>query len=399
MERRAAGQKGSGLNTAGHEAQKEDAAYQLSADQGLFSQRLLHATPKLWVVRVLIALNVLVFLAMLADGAGFLTPNSTVHLRWGANFGPITKEGEWWRLLACTFLHFGLVHIAMNMWALWGAGNLVERLYGNVTFLAIYLFSGLTGSFASLYWNADKVVSVGASGAIFGVYGALAAYVLREPGSVPKTVLKSLTGSTVAFIGYSIVLGAVVSAIDNAAHAGGLAGGFVAGLLLTRQLQPRLPLPVGRAILAVACAAGTLWTLFILLPPPAYSYAAQKAATAAIQAFAAEEDLLARKAATLVQARKEGRLTDLQLGEGIERDILPGWNAAHARFAAIHLSDLAPAATQLRSLTQFVGLRRDMFVVYAAGLKTGDRAQIRRAEELSAEAQRLIKVMRERSRK
>ncbi|NBS57004.1 MAG: rhomboid family intramembrane serine protease, partial [Betaproteobacteria bacterium] len=203
-----------------------DAAEQdaLAADQGLFAQRLLVATPKAWVTRAIVIANVLIFLAMLADGAGLFEANSAVHLRWGANFGPMTKEGEWWRLLACTFLHFGLVHLAMNMWALWGAGGLVERLYGNAGFLAIYLFAGLAGSFASLYWNADRVVSVGASGAVFGVYGALAAYVLREPGSVPKSVLKSLTSSTIAFIGYSIFLGFMVSAIDNAAHAGGLVG-------------------------------------------------------------------------------------------------------------------------------------------------------------------------------
>lgn len=347
---------------------------------------------------MLIAANVIVFLAMLADGAGLFAPDSAVHLRWGANFGPITKEGAWWRLLACTFLHFGLLHLAMNTWALWGAGALLERLYGNSGFLAIYLFAGLSGSFASLYWNADKVMSAGASGAVFGVYGALAAYLLREPGSVPRSVLKSLTGSTLAFIGYSIVLGAVASAIDNAAHAGGLAGGFGAGLLLARPLAPRVPLSASRVAIAVACAGMALGVLFVLLPAPAYSYAAQKAASAAIQAFAAEEEQLARKASALVEARKAGRITDLQLGEGIERDLLPGWSAAHARFAAIGLGEGAPAAQQLRSLTEFVGVRRDMFAQYAAGMKSGDAARIRRADELSAEAQRLMQAMRERAR-
>ncbi len=377
----------------------DEEARQIAADRGLFGAHLYGATPRQWVVQLLIALNVIVFLAMLADGAGLLQANSAVHLRWGANFGPITKEGEWWRLLACTFIHFGLVHIGMNMWALWGAGGLVERLYGNVTFLAIYLFAGLTGSFASLYWNADKVVSAGASGAVFGVYGALAAFVLREPGSVPKSVLKSITASTLAFIVYSVAFGVAVAGIDNAAHAGGLAGGFLAGLLLTRPLVPRRSFSPVRLAAAVAAAAATLGALFLQVPPPAYSYTAQKAATEAIRAFVLEEERLAAKANALVEARRTGRIDDRQLGERIDAELVPGWNAAHARFTAIRLEDAAPAARQLHALTRFVGVRRDMFAAYAAGLRTKDAASMRRAEALSAEAQGLMKEMRERAQK
>ncbi len=345
-------------------------------------------------MHALIAVNVVVFLAMLADGAGLMQADSAVHLRWGANFGPLTKEGEWWRLLASTFLHFGLIHIAMNMWALWGAGGLVERLYGNVTFLAIYLFAGLTGSFASLYWNADKVVSAGASGAIFGVYGALAAFVLRQPGSVPQSVLKSITASTLAFIVYSVAFGVAVAGIDNAAHAGGLFGGFFAGLLLSRPLAPRLALSPARVAGALAAAAVSLGALFHFLPPPAYSYTAQKAATEALKAFAIEEEALAKQANALVDARKAGQIDDRELGARIERELLPGWSAAHARFAALNPGEAAPVARQLKLVTEFVGVRRDMFAAYAAGLKGTDPGGMKRAEALAGEAQRLMKAMR-----
>ena len=368
-----------------------------AADLGVFGQRLYAATPRVWVTHTLVAANVVVFLAMLADGAGLFEAHSAVHLRWGANFGPITKEGEWWRLLASAFLHFGLVHLLMNMWALWGAGNLVERLFGNLGFLALYVFAGLAGGFASLYWNADTVVSAGASGAIFGVYGALAAYVLREPGSVPKSVLKSLTGSTIAFLGYSIFLGLMVSNIDNAAHAGGFAGGFGLAWMLARPLEPRVPLSAARAFSAAAAAALVLALLFALLPPAKYSYAAQKAATAAIEAFSHDEENLARTATALVEDRKAGRLTDQDLGGAIEKQLLPGWNAAYARFAEIRIEPQAPAAERIRELTAFIGVRRDLFTEYAAGLKSGDPVRMRRAEELSAESQRMMKAMRERA--
>lgn len=369
---------------------------EIASEQLHFGRALASATPRLWVTHALVAANVIVFVAMLADGAGFLESNSAVHLRWGANFGPLTKDGQWWRLLACTFLHFGVLHIAMNLWALWGAGRLAERLYGNGTFLVLYLFAGLTGSFASLLWNADRVVSAGASGAIFGVYGALAAYVLRQPGSVPTSVLNSLKGSTIAFIVYAVVLGAAVSAIDNAAHVGGLVGGFAFACLVARPLDPRPPLSLARGAMACAAGALALAALYALVPPPAYSYSAQQAAVAAIQQFARDEEDLAAKATALVNDRKEGRISDRQLGEAIEKDLMPGWNAAHARFVGITLDEQAPAAEKLRSLTELVGVRREMFAEYAVGLRTGEAARLRRAEALSAESLRLTKAIRER---
>ena len=219
---------------------------------------------------------------------------------------------------------------------------------------------------------------------------------LRQPGSVPKSVLKSLTSSTVAFIGYSIILGVMVSAIDNAAHAGGLAGGFALAWVLARPLGPRPALPVARMAGGALLAGASIAALFALLPAPKYSYAAQKAATAAIQAFAVEEEALAKQAQALVDDRRVGRITDRQLGEAIELQLLPGWNAAYARFVAMRLEPEAPAARKVGELTDFVRVRRDMFAEYAAGLKTGDAARMRRAEELSAEAQRMMKAMQER---
>ena len=372
------------------------AAGELATEQGVFGRSLAGATPALWVTHAIVAANIVVFLVMLLAGAGLIESNSAVHLKWGANFGPLTKEGGWWRLLACTFLHFGVLHLAMNMWALWAAGRLAERLYGNFTFLFVYLFAGLTGSFASLLWNADQVVSVGASGAVFGVYGALAAYVLRQPGSVPESVLKSLKGSTIAFIVYAVVLGALVSAIDNAAHVGGLIGGFALAWLLARPLAPRPPMTLVLVSTGIGAAALALTSLYAVVPPPAYSYAAQQAAAAAIQQFSTEEGALAARATELVEDRKAGRISDKQLGDAIEKDLLPGWNAAHDRFTGINLGNTAPAAEKLHALTELVGVRRDMFTEYAVGLKTGDVIRIRNAEALSATSQRLTKAMRER---
>ncbi len=105
------------------------------------------------------------------------------------------------------------------------------------------------------------------------------------------------------------------------------------------------------------------------------------------------EILASDKAQMLVEDRRAGRITDRQLGEAIELQILPGWGAAHARFAAIKVEPGAPVAARLAELTAFVRVRRDMFSAYAEGLKSGDAARMRRAEELSSEAQAIMKAM------
>jgi rhomboid protease GluP len=97
-----------------------------------------------------------VFLLMLAFGAGLWHAPNGVQLAWGANFGPATKDGEWWRLATAMFLHFGLVHLAMNMWALWDAGRLVERWIGHLRFAVLYLASGLAGNLVSLVVQGDR---------------------------------------------------------------------------------------------------------------------------------------------------------------------------------------------------------------------------------------------------
>ena len=118
------------------------------------------------VTRLLVAINLIVFVAMLAGGAGLWHSSNSVQLAWGANFGPATQDGEWWRLGTAMFLHFGIIHLGLNLWALWDGGQLVERMYGSVRFTAIYFASGLTGNLLSLVANKGLAISGGASGAI-----------------------------------------------------------------------------------------------------------------------------------------------------------------------------------------------------------------------------------------
>jgi rhomboid protease GluP len=164
-------------------------------------------------------------------------------VEWGSNVGRLTLHGEWWRVVTSLFLHGSLLHLLFNMIALWQVGQLVERLFGSLRFTALYLIAGVCGSLASVLWN-PQVNSVGASGAIFGIVGGLLAFTRRENSGVPPTVVSDLRGSLLPFLAFNLAAGFLYPHTDNAAHLGGLAGGWLAGHLLARSLHvPGQPQP------------------------------------------------------------------------------------------------------------------------------------------------------------
>lgn len=190
------------------------------------------------VTQALLGVNVAVFIAMTLGGVSPLDPTGQELVHWGANFGPYTIGGQWWRLLTCVFVHIGITHIALNMWCLWGLGRLAESVYDRWTFGAIYLITGVAASVASLAWN-PLGVSAGASGAIFGIAGALIAAFYLGNFSLPKTVVSGLLTSVLKFAGYNLVLGYFLGRTDNAAHVGGLVSGLILGALIARMAPHR----------------------------------------------------------------------------------------------------------------------------------------------------------------
>jgi rhomboid protease GluP len=224
---------------------------------------LFAATPRLVVTPLLIGVNVAVFVGMVALGASALKPESAQLLRWGANFGPQTLSGEWWRVVTSMFVHIGAMHLGLNMWCLWNLGQLAERMFGNKTFLLLYLFSGLGGSMASLAWD-PTIVSAGASGAIFGVAGGLAGFWYFGKFTLPKEVVRRDLNSILSFVGYNLVIGFALGFVDNAAHLGGLVTGCILGALwhrsfpVTRRNPPRIVLVCLIALLAMAGAGALL---------------------------------------------------------------------------------------------------------------------------------------------
>jgi membrane associated rhomboid family serine protease/Flp pilus assembly protein TadD len=182
---------------------------------------------------VLVGINAAVFLGMVLAGTSFTDPSTEQLVRWGANWGPLTLGGQSWRLLTCLFLHGGILHIGFNMWCLWDLGALCESLYGPWTFGAVYFISGVAASIASVAWHPGGV-SVGASGAIFGLAGALIASYYVGEFTAPRAMVRGTLRSLVVFAAYSLIFGAMSGRTDNAAHVGGLVTGLVFGALIAR---------------------------------------------------------------------------------------------------------------------------------------------------------------------
>jgi len=127
------------------------------------------------VTRIIIAVNVLVYVAMGLSGVSWTDPSVLQAIRWGADFGPLTLSGQWWRLFTSMFVHFGFFHILLNMWCLRNLAVALEPMMGRLAFSITYLFSGLAASAVSTAWNPWRA-SAGASGAIFGIAGAFVSY-------------------------------------------------------------------------------------------------------------------------------------------------------------------------------------------------------------------------------
>lgn len=193
------------------------------------------ALPAVRVVTVLLVINVLMF-AVTVVLSGSLDPSLGALYVLGAKDNSAIDGGQWWRLLTPMVLHGGVLHLLFNSWALYALGPGVEAAYGARRFLTIYLLAGLAGSMASYLFNPGPL-SVGASGAIFGLLGALAARVFTARSMLGREATKMQFGQIGSMIAINLVFGFTVDGIDNAAHIGGLLVGALVGLVLAPQYR------------------------------------------------------------------------------------------------------------------------------------------------------------------
>ncbi len=212
------------------------------------------------VTPILLIINVLIFGAMVLSGVDFMRPTGEALVQWGANYTPLTRAGEPWRLLTACFLHIGVIHLVVNMMSLRYLGMQIEPLLGSWRFLLAYLVTGLTGSLGSLWWH-KMAISAGASGAIFGIEGVLLGLVMTN--LFTAQVRGALLKSTLSVVGVNLVIGLSIGA-DNAAHIGGLLGGVVLGLGFYGGLRANLGWPVPRWLAGTPFPVGVAVGLLVI---------------------------------------------------------------------------------------------------------------------------------------
>ncbi len=195
--------------------------------------RLLVPKKDFFITPILLDLNIGIYLVMVFCGLGIMSFSSDDLLKWGADYRPLTINGQWWRLVTSMFLHGGLMHIVGNMVGLLFVGAFLEPVLGRAKYLFAYLVTGIISSGASIWWHV-ATVSVGASGAIFGLFGVFLALLLLKV--FPDGVKKSMLVVTLLFIGYNLAMG-LTGGIDNAAHIGGLISGLVLGVIFSFTLE------------------------------------------------------------------------------------------------------------------------------------------------------------------
>lgn len=213
---------------------------------------------------ILVGINCAVFLAMVAHGVSVGSPDTSQLMHWGAdNAGAVLIGGEWWRIVSAMFVHVGFFHLITNMWCLWNLGLLAEPLMGSAGVLAVYILTGAAGNLLSTFVNwfwfyqdwmkyHDPGVfpaGAGASGAVFGIAGALIVLLKSQRLPVPPQELRKLRRSVIYFAVLNLVLGLSINFgtlvmrsglhIDNMAHL----GGFACGLLFAAPLVPRIGSP------------------------------------------------------------------------------------------------------------------------------------------------------------
>ena len=356
-----------------------------------FDRQLKEATPRTVVTYGLIAVNLLAFVAMMASVYPESSPSLKTLIRWGANYGPQTLAGQWWRLFSCVFVHAGILHLFFNLWVLRDLGRLVERFTGNFAFLLLYLFAGTLGSIASLYTH-PEVTSVGASGAIFGLLGATLAFVVRCRGLVPREVLKALWASGSAFLVFNLAFGVMIPGIDVAAHVGGLVGGFLGGFVVSLSLaEDRSVVRWARHAALVGC--GILTVVLVMRFPPE--------APLDIEDFFSRltevEQTVFRSYNGMVQQAKAGDIGDEEFLRRLDSEVLTPWIAAEDGMKALG----KPSTRQgmaIDRLHAYMQQRRESWEALRRAVEKNDPAAMNEHQQKWRKAEALVQPANSRER-
>jgi rhomboid protease GluP len=323
---------------------------------------MLEGRTRPWVTAVLIAANVVMFALEIASGASPIAPAAATIIELGGSYPPLTLGGEWWRLGSSMFLHFGIIHIAMNMVCLYQA-RVVEQLFGRLGYLTIYALAGLGGGVATLVVGAHNAVSAGASGAVFGVYGAFAAFLVLRRAEIQEEAWRRTARSLGRFLVLNLLIGLGVASISLSAHVGGVVVGFGVGAALLaggRAAQPRRLRAL--ALLVLGLAAITATVVALPGPPDALPW---------LHEFDTVGASAIRRWNELIDASKQHAIGERELLDALEREVLPRYKKMRedvlaARDVPAHLQPL------YERLTGLMAARIAAWDAYDAALREPD---------------------------
>jgi rhomboid protease GluP len=356
------------------EAREAEAARQRAREQARASS---NERAKPWVTYALIGLNALIWIAMVGTGVHAYEPAGKVLLDWGGNLGLLTSDGQWWRLLTAMFLHAGIIHLGFNLYFAWVVGRVCEQIFGSAAFVVVYFGSGLIASLVSSAWQ-PAVVSVGASGALFGVFGAFLAFTVRRRSMLPPEFVKSVLRNGLILIGVNLAIGIAVPGIDVVAHIGGLAAGFGIGYLIAALAEK--PVKTAREAKLVrvrAIAAASLATALVLVGGALAIPRWDNPMLVFDEIGARHDELIERYDATTGLPAERIEL--------IERELLPFLSEAEQS-----LTELERVPDDLRDLVddhiRYYDLQQQAFALEAEAMRSNDPVVLAEAEDLHAEA-------------
>lgn len=351
-----------------------------------YQQSIRQLTPRVWVTYLLVGINCIVYLLMVASGVHAIDPTTADLLQWGANFGPYTNDGQGWRLFTCCFLHIGIVHLFFNMWALLMVGPQMERLLGNVGFLILYIVAGLVGSIVSVWWH-TLVVSAGASGAIFGIFGAMLGFLVLHKASMPSVIYRQVWSSGVALLVFNFVFAAGAPGIDAAAHFGGALAGFVAGMLLSQPLDEKTRgMRLWRNLLLLVLASAMITPAFFYLPKPQGPPAAW--ALMMIE-FPPAEAAWLDKYNRAVERTREQELGTQALNAFVSEQLLPAWSGWMKRIESLEPQKPAEMAYK-KTVLQYMQLRYDGWQLQNEAMETNDNEKMTQAAMKFKDAEKVL---------
>lgn len=336
-----------------------------------FSDALRARTPKVLITPAIVVVNVAVFLGM-AMGTGALSDPNTA-LQWGASAGPVTTHGEWWRLVTMSFVHSGIVPLAVNLIGLIQVGVLLERLTGRLLFSTVYLASGFA---ASLVMLAEQPIAVvhGAAGAILGLYALLLASAVhglarRSPFTIPLSAFRDLLPAGAVFGLYTAFWGT----LDRGPAYAALATGLVFGLVLARGVSER-PCPTRRVAVALTATA-------VIAGLSAISLRSVADVRPEIQRIVAFEQQTSGDYDHAVGLFTTGRISSRELAQLIDRTIVPELREIQARLSAL---DGVPPQHQplVQTAEEYLRLRDESWRLRSEALHRSNMRRLRDADRI-----------------